>query len=212
MPKRSARAAHRREIIEKTVESAETPEKYRIIFLAHCTREKGLFDALAAVALANRQLTEQLSPIRLHLSVAGAFLYETERREFERWQREHPNEADYLGFLAGDAKTKLMQESDCLCFPTYYSAEAQPISLIEAMAFGLTIVASAWRGISELLPGNYPFLVAARDVSEIARALIESMKADLARQLRQHYCNGFTQKSYSHNLDNALRDNCVATD
>lgn len=211
LPKRSALAAQRREIIEGKT-GAEAQTKYRIIFLAHCTREKGLFDALAATALANRQLREQSFPIRLHLSVAGAFLCEAERREFEKWQVEHRDEADYVGFLTGDAKTRLMQESDCLCFPTYYSAEAQPISIIEAMAFGLAIVASAWRGIPELLPRNYPLLVAARNIPEITRALIESMKTDLAGQLRQHYCEGFTEKSYSYHIASALRRSCVAAD
>lgn len=212
LPLRSNRVKDRRQILESRSETSGDQKKYRVLFLAHCTREKGLFDTLSAIVFANQQLADLLVPIRLHITIAGSFLYESERREFESWQGDYPNQADYVGFVAGDAKTKLLRESDCLCFPTYYSAEAQPVSIIEAMAFGLTIVASAWRGIPELLPKDYPLVVAPRDISGIAQALIESMKTDLARQLRQHYCDGFTEKSYSHQIAKALRSSEAATD
>jgi glycosyltransferase involved in cell wall biosynthesis len=204
-PQRGIRLARRREILEKKRTAAGNQEKYRVIFLAHCTREKGLFDALDAIALGNQELDAQMLPLRMHLTVAGAFLDETERQEFESWQRAHPNDANYVGFLAADAKAELFKESDCLCFPTYYSAEGQPVSIIEAMAFGLTVVASAWRGIPELLPGNYPFLVSKRDLSAIARALIESVKSDHAAILRSRYCEAFTQQRYAESLVKALK-------
>jgi glycosyltransferase involved in cell wall biosynthesis len=193
LPQRTARVARRREILEKKNTAAGNREKYHVVFLAHCTREKGLFDALDAIALANQELDEQM---RMRLTVAGAFVSEIERQEFESWQRAHADQVEYVGFLAADAKAKLLQQSDCLCFPTFYSAEGQPVSIIEAMAFGLTIVASAWRGIPELLPENYPFLISKSDPAAIARALIESMRQDLAKELRLRFSQAFTEKSY----------------
>src|SRR5207249_3021130 len=116
---------------------------------------------------------------------------------------------DYVGFLAADAKAELLKKSDCLCFPTYYSAEGQPVSVIEAMAFGLAIVASAWRGIPELLPEHYPFLIPERDPSAIARALVESMRTDFAKELRSRYSETFTERSHLKTLIHALQLACV---
>lgn len=207
---REERVVRIRELIEKKGERTANQERYDVVFLAHCTREKGLFDALDAIALANQQLASGNVPLRMHLTIAGAFLCESERYEFESWQHAHSDQAHYVGFLAAAAKAKLLRESDCLCFPTYYSAEAQPISIIEAMAFGLTIVASAWRGIPELLPKDYPFLISVRDVPRLALALIESMRLNLAKELRRHYCKGFTAERYSENLAEALKRVCPA--
>ncbi len=204
-PRRVARLTRRREISERKIALAEEREKYLVVFLAHCTREKGLFDTLHAIALANEQLDAQAVPLRMHLTVAGAFLNESERLEFDSWQNAHRDEVDYVGFLDAEAKAKLLRESDCLCFPTFYSAEAQPVSIIEAMAFGLTIVTTAWRGIPELLPENYPFAISGRDPSLLALALVESMRSDLSAELRNCYCERLTEKCYLENLHQALQ-------
>ena len=205
LPFRRANLARRRQIFEEKSAASDNRETYRVVFLAHCTREKGLFDALRAIALANQDLDEQRLPLRMHLTVAGAFLHESERQEFDSWQKAHRGQVNYVGFLAADAKRKLLQKSDCLCFPTFYLAEGQPVSIIEAMAFGLTIVASAWRGILELLPKNYPFLCSERDPSVLASTLIESVRADLAKDLRLRYCETFTEECYLNGLANALQ-------
>lgn len=203
-PHRLARLARRREILNGKTASPADGERYLVVFLAHCTREKGLFDALQAIALANQQLHAQAVPLRMHLTVAGAFLNEVERKEFECWQSAHTDEVNYAGFLDAEAKVKLLFESDCLCFPSFYSAEAQPVSIIEAMAFGLPVVATAWRGIPELLPYNYPFLIAERDPNALARALVTSMQSDLGLKLRMRYCDNFTDRCYLKTLHETL--------
>ena len=191
-PHRLARLARRREMLKAKTASPANGERYRVVFLAHCTHEKGLFNALQAITRANQQLEAEMFTLRMHLTVAGAFVDEREQQEFERWQSTHNDEVNYAGFLDADAKAKLLFESDCLCFPTFYSAEAQPVSVIEAMAFGLTVVATAWRGIPELLPANYPFLIAERDPKALAHGLITSMQSDLGLELRRRYCDNFT--------------------
>jgi len=203
-PRRLARLARRRGMLNDKTASLAHGEKYLVVFLAHCTHEKGLFDALRAIAFANQQLEAENFTSRMHLTVAGAFVDEPEQQEFERWQSAHEDEVHYAGFLDAEAKAKLLLESDCLCFPTFYSAEAQPVSVIEAMAFGLTVVATAWRGIPELLPDNYPFLIPERDPKALARALINSMQSDLGLDLRRRYCDNFTDGCYLKKLHEAL--------
>jgi glycosyltransferase involved in cell wall biosynthesis len=203
-PRRRARLTQRRELFNQTISSGDR-QKYSVVFLAHCTRDKGLFDTLHAIALANQQLDAQMVPVSMHLTVAGAFLNEDERQEFESWRAAHRDEVDYVGFLGAEAKAKLLRESDCLCFPTFYSAEAQPVSVIEAMAFGLTVVTSSWRGIPELLPENYPFSFSKYDPPMLAQALVDSMRSDVGFELRRHYCEALTEKRYMENLRQALQ-------
>ena len=46
-------------------------------------REKGLFDTLAAVALANADLSRKNFPVRLNLTVAGEFVNPADQIEFQ---------------------------------------------------------------------------------------------------------------------------------
>ena len=94
----------------------------KVLYLAHCTREKGLFDTLSAVALASQRLRQRQAPVSLRLLVTGGFVTAEEKAEFERRMAE-PGLAEivqYLGFVSGDQKNQLLREADLFCFPTYY--------------------------------------------------------------------------------------------
>ena len=60
------------------------PQVVRVLFLAHCTREKGLFAAAQAVLAANRILSAQQSPVRMKLFAAGSFVINEEKAEFDQ--------------------------------------------------------------------------------------------------------------------------------
>ncbi len=136
----------------KNVSATHAPDSYRVLFLGACLRQKGLFDAIEGVRYANRQLESQRVPLRLQLTVAGSFVRQEEEREFQSVREQASEMIDYVGFASPELKGRLLRTSDCLCFPSYYPAEAQPVTLIEAMAFGLSIVATNWRAIPEICP------------------------------------------------------------
>jgi len=171
---RRERATARAQMVltKRRVENCST---FRVLFLAHCSREKGLEDTIEGVLLANTKLVASASPLRLHLTIAGAFVDdEEEKRVRQRIENEDVSlQIHYTGFVAGDEKFSLLRESDALCFPTYYSAEGQPVNLIEAMAFGLPCVTTRWRAIPDLLPGTLARFVEPRRPCEVAEALIQ---------------------------------------
>ena len=147
----------------------------RVLFLAHCTPDKGIFDALEAVALANANEASQPAAQRLdfHLDVAGSFVTpEDEARYQERIARpDLKGRVRTLGFVKGEAKSACLRSADVFLFPSYYANEGQPLNLIEAMAHGLVPVTTHWRGIPEMLPDGYAGLVQPRDPAAAAVAL-----------------------------------------
>ena len=96
------------------------------------------------------------------------------RDEFDRLLQkpEYAAAVKSLGFVSGAEKSRALREADLFCFPTQYLGENQPVSLIEAMAFGLPIVTTRWRSLPEMLPPGYPGLVNGQDPDEIATALL----------------------------------------
>jgi len=186
--------------------SAEEPQVARVLFLAHCTRDKGLFDTLVGVRLAQADLCRRGVAVRLDLTVAGTFLSAEEQAAFED-QAAQPETAAWLhyrGFVSGTSKTDLFEQADLFCFPTYFANEGQPVNLIEAMAFGLPVVASRWRSIPEFLPADYPGLVEPRQPAAVAAALLALLAHDGA-SFRELFLERFTLDRHLASLAAALR-------
>ena len=205
LPQRRARFAARKRLLSGAAlepadrqNTAGDPRQVKVLYLAHCTREKGLFDTLNGVGLANQRLRQRQSPVSLRLLVTGGFVTAGEKAEFERRMKE-PGMADmvqYLGFVSGDQKNQLLRDADLFCFPTYYENENQPVNLIEAMAFGLPILTTRWRSLPELFPANYPGLVNVRSPEQIADGLLTLMTDETGEGFREIFLHSYTLKRH----------------
>jgi len=212
LPRRGRRRDLRRRLASgepvAPADLAAEPQVLKVLYLAHCMREKGLFDAVAGVLAANARLREQRSPLSFRLMVAGNFVNAEERAEFER-EVNRPDAArtvEHLGFVSGDRKNQLLREADLFCFPTYYPNENQPVNLIEAMAFGLPIVTTHWRSLPEMFPANYGGLVSPRAPDQVAQALLRLVLSEDGENFRRIFRENFTLESYLAGLAQALHD------
>ncbi len=241
LPWRRARVAARRKLLSgnclthKEVERCGgTPHIFKVLFLGHCTRDKGLFDTLEGAELANQKLARENVPIRIQTVVAGGFMHPDEQAEFSNrlkgqnhlvlpafklvpepgqpapdtsipQTQSRLDKVTYVGFVSGDAKAKVLRECDCFCFPTYYHAESFGLVILEAMAFGLPIVTSRWRSIPEILPADYPGLIEPRKPEQVADALVRMLTFDSGELLRARFLERFTLAQYLNGLAEAIR-------
>ncbi len=168
------------------------PHIFKILYLAHCTAEKGLFDSIRAVLQANQKLAAEKSPLTLQLLVAGNFVNQQEKAEFDRLlATPEGRQVNYLGFIAGAQKESALRQADFFCFPTYYQNENQPVNLIEAMAFGLPILTTRWRSIPELFSPDYRCLVVIRSPGQITEALLTGITGETAESFREIFLRQF---------------------
>jgi len=214
LPRRRARFLARKKLMAGEMindyESAKTgdaPQTVRVLYLAHCTREKGLFAAMEGIAVANRDLAARGSPLRMKLFVAGNFVTLEEHREFDRLIQtpEYAAAMEYLGFVSDAKKEHALRDADLFCFPTHYLGENQPVNLIEAMAFGLPTVTTQWRSLPEMFPPDYPGLIPGQSPQEIADALFILMTQNTGEQLRGNFLNQFTLERHLFSLAEAIR-------
>jgi len=222
LPRRQARLALRKNLPAGGISTAVDFEKYggdhrgiKVLYLAHCTRGKGLFDTLEAVALANANLARAGAPVRVQLTVAGEFIHASEQAEFEARIARPDLQAGngpaatscvtYLGFAGGERKRQAFVESDIFCFPTYYHAESFGLVVVEALAFGLPVVTTRWRSTPEILPPDYAGLVDPQSPEQIAEALVRLSTSDFAEPLREFFLRRFSLEQYLGGLAAAIR-------
>ncbi|MEI6561030.1 MAG: glycosyltransferase family 4 protein [Verrucomicrobiota bacterium] len=205
LPLRHARIeARRRLLCGEPGANAEEAAVFRVLYIAHCTRDKGVFDALEGIALFNQRKDRR--GLRAHLTVAGSFLCKEEERAFQKRiaQPDLEGAVTYAGFVKGEEKVALFKTNDALCFPTFYRAEGQPVNLIEAMAFGLAVVTTRWRAIPEILPPDYPGFVDPQQPAQIADVLEWLVVLDAAETLRKRYLEQFSEQSHLEQLRTAI--------
>jgi glycosyltransferase involved in cell wall biosynthesis len=213
LPGRKARFAARKKLLSgAALEAADLrdtggePQRVKVLYLAHCTREKGLFDALSGVALANQRLRSRQAPVSLRLLVAGGFVSPDDKAEFEGRMEDRAlaEMVEYLGFVTGEQKNQLLREADMFCFPTYYENENQPVNLIEAMAFGLPILTTRWRSLPELFPANYAGLVNIRSPEQVADGLLALLTSESGEGFRDIFLRSFTLERHLSSLAEAF--------
>jgi len=78
-----------------------------------------------------------------------------------------------LGVVTGSDKFLSYRKADVFCFPSFFNCEAFPVVVLEAMACGLPVVSTRWRGIPTIVDeGETGFLVEPHDPSAVASRLI----------------------------------------
>ncbi|MGA2278829.1 MAG: glycosyltransferase family 4 protein [Verrucomicrobiota bacterium] len=195
LPLRRERVAARKKILAGAPAAADDPARIvNVLYLAHCTREKGLFDTVEGVALANEKFGAGKSPFRFQLTVMGAFVSSMEERELRELivRRGLQDTVKCLGFVSEERKAQAFAAADLFCFPTYFPAESFGAVIVEAMAFGLPVITTRWRSIPEILPAGYNGLVDPKSPPQVADALERLTPSDLAEPLRELFLRRFT--------------------
>jgi len=138
------------------------------LFLGDWTKRKGVRDLVSAAALAMRKRFTGM------VDLAG---FEKERGQREALDR-HVAELGcqarvrVLGALSGKAKEEALAGADCLVLPSY--AEGLPMAVLEAMAYGLPVIATRVGAIPEAVTdGQEGFLIEPGDVEALADRLLQ---------------------------------------
>jgi glycosyltransferase involved in cell wall biosynthesis len=172
----------------------ETADDTRILFVGILGESKGvlvLLEAARVLARSRRNFT---------IWLMGEFTSEAFETTARGYIREHGLEAmvSFLGQCVDDAKWKYFHGADILCFPSFYESESFGNVALEAMMFGLPVVATRWRGIPDVVDdGGTGLLVPIRDPGALAGALERliddpELRRTLGRNGRRKYLEQYT--------------------
>lgn len=151
------------EFVEK-IKGMSKKKQIDILYLSNFIKSKGYFEALEAAKIYKGR------PVNFHF--AGKFFSKDEEHEFKNFITN--NELDnvyFYGVVDGNQKKELIKTSDVFILPTYYHIEGQPISLIEAMANGLTIITTSHAGIPDIVSKENGYIIQPKNVKGIETAI-----------------------------------------
>jgi glycosyltransferase involved in cell wall biosynthesis len=109
---------------------------------------------------------------------------------------------ELTGVLTGKAKWDRFARASSFCYPTNFDSEVMPIACLEAMSFGLPVVATRWRGVPDIVEdGVTGFLVPIQDEEAVASkldALLEDddLRGRMGAAARRRFEERFTIEAF----------------
>ena len=169
----------------------EASGRINVLFLGIVGERKGSYDLLQAFAQAVRR-----EP-RLHLSIGGNG--EIEKAEALARDLDLGRHVSFLGWVDGNEKQRLLAETDVFVLPSYN--EGLPVSVLEAMAWGIPVVTTPVGGIPELIAhGVNGFFVPPGDVCALQERLVAlagnaSTRVTVGRAAREAILTRFSKEA-----------------
>jgi glycosyltransferase involved in cell wall biosynthesis len=180
----------------------------RLLFVGAVSLGKGVMVLLEACA----QL--KANGLDFVLRVVGGF----SSPEFELQCKSFINDQglsghiEFVGVMTGNDKWEIYCSSDIFCFPSFYKAENQPLVILEAMQFGLPIVATDWRSISTMVAdGETGYILPINDSAALAERigfLIQhpELRVKMGRRAREVFLERYTDIVWRPAMQSALRE------
>jgi glycosyltransferase involved in cell wall biosynthesis len=197
---------------ERHVKSFKKGESIRLLYLSSLMPSKGYVEVIRAL----EELNEEDTSKQYHLDLCGSFVdaiteesseLSNEQELLEYIQVNGLSECiHYHGLVTGRQKEKLLEKAHIFLLPTYYPWEGQPLSIIEAMAYGTPVISCQHKGIPEMLEdGTNGFFVQPQNARDIADKCLKlcsevSFYESLSMNARKKYEKQFTRSVHLENL------------
>ncbi|AFY77929.1 MAG: glycosyltransferase family 4 protein [Hydrococcus sp. C42_A2020_068] len=172
-----------------------------LVFLGRVGQRKGAFDLIEAFAN-----LPDLQQQKAKLILAGDGDLERGYRLVEKFSL--AERVVLLGWISPEQRNALMSEADIFVLPSYH--EALPMAILEAMGWGLPIIATPVGGIAELVVcGENGLLVTPGNIQQLSNAMKlaiedEPLRLALGKTARTMAAR-FDIKNYWHSLEQLYR-------
>lgn len=200
----------------------ECNNEIHILFLSYLIEAKGYLEILEAANI----LKNKSNNVKYIFHFAGDFKLNPSQDRFfkstfqakhffETFVKENKLEDTVLfhGVVSGYQKERLLNMSDVFILPTYFDVEAQPITIIEALAYGCALLSTNYRGISEMLIENYNgFFIeplSPKDIVDKLGKLNSTLLKRFSDNSKELYLQRFTKEKYIENIDELFTEICT---
>lgn len=153
-------------VIENTVsipyDTVHFDAQFKVLFMGVLIKRKGVFDLIEAI----KCLKESARVSNIKFIIAGTGIEEEALRKKSN-QYGLESYIDFVGWISGQEKTDLYKKCQIAVLPSYN--EGLPISILEAISYGMPVIATDVGDISSaVLNGVNGYLIQPGDEKELA--------------------------------------------
>ena len=131
-------------------------KKIKILFLARLEKEKGIFETIEAF----KNISKRFENIELTIAGVGLALPEVKKEVL------NDNNIKVSGYVESKSKVNVFQDNHIYCLPSY--SEGLPITVLEAMSFGMPIITTKVGGLKEfIIDRKMGFFVGVKNVKDL---------------------------------------------
>ena len=197
------------EPIETLTKNKNAENIFNILYLSNMIISKGYLDVLEACRLLREENIGDF-----HVDFCGEFISiadeinqdspHNRESDFQykiaSWHLE--NFVTYHGPVVGEKKKDFLRNANVFILPTNYLWEGQPLSIIEALAFGIPVISTNYRAIpDQIIPGFNGLLVDYGSPQQIKDAILtikndSALYKKLSHIAREIYLEKFTQQKH----------------
>ena len=189
---------------ENELKLVDTPP-FRLCTFSRVMKEKGIEDAILAVRKCNETLGGQVFTLDIY-----GLIQKGEELWFEQLMQQQPQEIKYCGIVPFDKSTAVLENYYSLLFPTHFSTEGFPGTLIDAMSAGVPPIVSNCPSCKELVDdGQTGLLFSMGSVEQLTDRLMEcAQKPALINNMRP-FCLKKAREYLPHNVIKVLSSEIV---
>lgn len=170
----------------------------RILYLSNMIREKG-YDIVL-------QIAKQLKSIGNHdikIDFAGGWASDEDKFFFETYVEKHKlnDIVHYHGLVLGEQKKLLFSKSTLFIFPSSYRREVFPLSILEALSYGIPILSFKVGATPEIINDKIGILTNKEFIFEDLNNMIKNYQMEAVfRSCRSEFLNHYTVEMFEKNL------------
>jgi glycosyltransferase involved in cell wall biosynthesis len=184
----------------------------RLLYLSNMIPSKGYMDVLEACKILKNKKIDFICEFAgsfistgssldsLEPTLAKEIFFETIRKE------KLSSQVKYHGVAVGKDKHNLFSNANIFLLPTFYHGEGQPISIIEALSYGLPVISTRFRGIPEQITNNKNGIllkiINAKNITNGIEKIISSSSnyENMSIEAYKRYKTRFTKEQYLNRL------------
>ena len=194
----------------------QTP--FSLIYLSYMIESKGYWDVLEAVDILVNEYKKNVSCV-----FSGKFMSSVDdvrfddidiaQKSFEKFiiDKKLHNHIIYYEGLMGENKADAFIQSNVFLLPSYFKFEGQPVSVLEAMAYGSVPIVTKYRMIPNMVDDNTGVFVEPLNAKQIADFVVVLMEdpgfySKLSQNCVDTYFEKFTLEKYCENVFYLIND------
>lgn len=176
-------------------------DKINILFLGVLIKRKGIYDLIEAIKILNEN--KIIKDKNLNFIIGGSGPEELSlKMKIDEYGLDYCIEM--VGWVNSDLKDGLLKKSQVFILPSYN--EGLPMAILEAMSYGIPVIATNVGSISEVVMDNKTgFLAEPGDIEKIANYIIDITNSKEEWEKQSKICkeiiyNKFNENNYFNNI------------